>query len=62
MDEQPLSPGVGLVEVSGLSLRDLGTAGDTVIARALRAVLATTPDAEEGVAAFSNDSDDGGPW
>ncbi|MFL1375823.1 FxSxx-COOH cyclophane-containing RiPP peptide [Nocardiopsis protaetiae] len=62
MDEQPLSPGIGLVEVSGLSLRALGTTGDTVVARALRDVLADTPDTGEVVAAFANEGDDGGPW
>ncbi|SHK49690.1 FXSXX-COOH protein [Nocardiopsis flavescens] len=57
MEERPPTTGIGLVEVSGLSLRDLGTAEGTVLARVLGEVLAGGPEGGEGVAAFANDPD-----
>lgn len=44
----------GLIDLSGLSLRDLDKVGESILSRELRQALGPDPDATEAIAGFNN--------
>ncbi|MBB6120160.1 FXSXX-COOH protein [Nocardiopsis algeriensis] len=58
MRTQEFSEGLAFVSLDGLSLRELGGLGESVVASALRSVLDPEIADDEAVAAFINEGDD----